>query len=131
MIQIKLIEATDYQREHYGILYVSETTHRVTGTGVHNQGMRHRVTVWRNKPSSDGGFIGPDGKPTPHMLTTTLDAQASVISRERIAQPSVGETLCPGDIVNLCYPGTTGDGFPYQVTSCFLRDPELIPYVGE
>lgn len=108
MITIQLRATSDYEHGAYGIMYRSETLHRVTGQGVYNRHFDHEVTVWDNRRNPNGeGFISPDGKVTADAISVILSARASVITA-RSAGDNVtsrrGETLAIGDTVTLLHP---------------------------
>src|SRR5688500_3262717 len=124
---IRLIEASEYEREHYGLIFKSATLHSVTGKGVHNREFDHCVDVWDNtkRDRGDGTMSDPDGKVTTSALSFRLSAHPRVIggSRDTRAQ---GEELAIGDTVILEFP----DGMttkPLVITARPLHDPALIP----
>jgi hypothetical protein len=125
---IKLIEASDYEHKHYGLIFKGATLHKVTGKGVHNREFEHRVDVWDNtkRDRGDGTMTDPHGKVTTSALTFILAATATAITYGGSDMRARGEELAIGETVILEFP----DGKvtkPLVITARPLHDPSLIP----
>lgn len=104
--------ASDYHRQHYGLLFESAETVDVTGRAAHNPHHPHRVMVWES-PDCTGGF-------GTHLLT----AEAVVIALHPGEQSTRLGAVQEGDLVGMVYPdGSTDFGV---VTGGVLRDPKLV-----
>ena len=129
MTTIDLTAASDYQREHYGVLLESVTQHSVTGKGVHNRSHPHTVDVWANRLEFADGraecYLDPRGRATEAPYSFLLKAQAVVISINKIDRPAQGDTLAIGDIVRLTVHGFSIGWF--QIMALPLHDPHLVP----
>ena len=134
---IILMPASEYRREHYGLMFESVLEYDVRGKGVHNRHHPHKVQMWENRPNRDGVVVTPSGTPTDELHTFVLDAQSVVISSTPSALPPAllhGDDLAIGDVVTLvAVDDSVADDWKVQalgrfaIESRFLADPILIP----
>lgn len=126
-MRINLIPASDYKRETYGIVLVSETEHRFTGRGIHNPHHGHVLQVWNNakREQADGTFLDPHNRPTPMLHSFEWAPEALVIAAHPVFRRQAGESLVLGDHVELYVHGFRID--EYVVEARPLHDPHLTP----
>lgn len=131
MTTIDLRRESDYQRDNYGILLTSKTSHRVTGRGVHNPHHDHVLKVWENKMRDDyegqaEAYKDPRGDFTERRYSFLLSPQANVISARPIATGfEPGGSITLGEIIQVSIEGF-GIGW-FQVFAGRLQNPHLVP----
>lgn len=121
------VTAANETKASYGILFVSETQHRMTGKGLHNRSFDHIVQVWENRQTAafpEGTLADPWGNATTETHTFAMKAQATVLTAHR-EEPrfAYGDTLAVGDTVTLTIAGLPIGEF--QIVARPLRDPML------
>lgn len=147
-IIIDLRDASEREREIYGITHRSAHVYEMTGAGLHNRSHPHRVTVWNNtrRPNTrpdewnehsgkpgPGAYLDPRGKGTDEAVTVTTKAESIAITANGTNTGTVAsgqvyapEKLAIGAFALLRYPdGSLSD--PFRVTARPLADPVLIP----
>lgn len=124
---VEMVQASEYHRKEYGIMYESARVFRVNGKGLYNPGHPHRITVWDNtvRPNGngEGRYIAPDGKGTDDLVTITVDAQA-MASGDSINYSAVVLTL--GQALRLFGPGDEISSH-YEIRARKMADPILVP----
>lgn len=127
--RIDLKPDTDYRRDNYGVLLVSETLHTMSGRGVHNRSFNHEIEVWENRPAKWNGadpdqLVTPHGEPTEERYTFLTKAVPTVITAWPEERQEQGPGLAVGDQVELYVHGLSIGTF--TVTAGVLRDPILL-----
>lgn len=121
------LTAANKDEAHYGILFVSETKHAMTGKGLHNRSFDHIVQVWENRETAAlpaGTLSDPWGNATTETHTFAMKAQATVLTAHReTPRFAYGDTIAVGDTVTLTIAGLLVGTF--AVVARPLRDPVL------
>jgi hypothetical protein len=92
MIDVIMIEASEYKRESYGLLWQSAGVFKASGAGFNNRHHPLRVQVWR------------DGTCTGNGATHVLNAECIVIANTPVERPAQLGEVAIDDRIRLIYP---------------------------
>jgi hypothetical protein len=112
MIEINMVEASEYRRDSYGLLWESVGVLKASGAGFHNRHHPLRVQIWRDEKCTGNG------------ATHVLSAECIVIANTPVERPIRLGEVAIGDKVTLRFPD--GHEEIRQLARVWGDDPKLV-----